>query len=65
MSIRSGQAKCAFKRAQAVAEGGTVQTIDAGIRIQNANRATIYLSIGTNSTYYHDMSGNAATLQPT
>ncbi|GAB2461383.1 hypothetical protein GCM10011375_12550 [Hymenobacter qilianensis] len=47
-------------RAQVVAEGGTVQTTDAGIRIQNANSATLYISIGTNFNNYHDVSGNAA-----
>ncbi|WP_092679107.1 glycoside hydrolase family 95 protein [Hymenobacter arizonensis] len=47
-------------RAQAVAEGGTVQTTDAGIRIEKANSATLYFSIGTNFVNYHDVSGNAA-----
>ncbi|WP_222841465.1 glycosyl hydrolase family 95 catalytic domain-containing protein [Hymenobacter sp. BT188] len=47
-------------RVQAVAEGGTVQTTAAGIRIERANSATLYISIGTNFNNYHDVSGNAA-----
>ncbi|QIL76649.1 glycoside hydrolase family 95 protein [Hymenobacter sp. HDW8] len=47
-------------RAQVVADGGTVQTTDAGIRIERANSATLYISIGTNFNNYHDVSGNAA-----
>ena len=47
-------------RMQAVADGGSVQTTDAGIRIENANSATLYFSIGTNFVNYHDVSGNAA-----
>ncbi|QDA60685.1 glycoside hydrolase family 95 protein [Hymenobacter jejuensis] len=47
-------------RLKAVVEGGTVQTTDAGIRIQRANSATLYLSIGTNFNNYHDVSGDAA-----
>jgi alpha-L-fucosidase 2 len=47
-------------RVRAVAEGGTVQTTAAGIRIERANSATLYISIGTNFTNYHDVSGNAA-----
>lgn len=47
-------------RVQAVAEGGTVQTSDAGIRLERANSATLYISIGTNFNNYHDVSGDAA-----
>ncbi|MDF7814911.1 glycoside hydrolase family 95 protein [Hymenobacter sp. YC55] len=47
-------------RVQAVAEGGTVQTTDAGIRIAGANSATLYVSIGTNFNNYHDVSGDPA-----
>jgi len=47
-------------RVQAVAEGGTVQTTDAGIRLERANSATLYISIGTNFNNYHDVSGDAA-----
>jgi alpha-L-fucosidase 2 len=47
-------------RGQVVTDGGTVQTTDAGIRIENANSATLYFSIGTNFVNYHDVSGNAA-----
>ena len=47
-------------RVRAVAEGGTVQTTAAGIRVERANSATLYISIGTNFNNYHDVSGNAA-----
>jgi alpha-L-fucosidase 2 len=47
-------------RMQAVADGGSVQTTDTGIRIEKANSATLYFSIGTNFVNYHDVSGNAA-----
>jgi alpha-L-fucosidase 2 len=47
-------------RVQAVVEGGTVQTTDVGIRLERANSATLYLSIGTNFNNYHDVSGDAA-----
>jgi alpha-L-fucosidase 2 len=47
-------------RGQAVADGGTVQTTDAGIRIDKANSATLYFSIGTSFVNYHDVSGDAA-----
>jgi alpha-L-fucosidase 2 len=47
-------------RVQAVAEGGTVQTTDAGIHLERANSATLYISIGTNFNNYHDVSGDAA-----
>ncbi|TGE06184.1 glycoside hydrolase family 95 protein [Hymenobacter fodinae] len=47
-------------RVQAVAEGGTMQATDTGIRIQDANSATLYISISTNFTNYHDVSGDAA-----
>ncbi|WP_317194731.1 glycoside hydrolase family 95 protein [Hymenobacter telluris] len=47
-------------RGQAVTDGGTVQTTAAGIRIEKANSATLYFSIGTNFVNYHDVSGNAA-----
>jgi alpha-L-fucosidase 2 len=47
-------------RVQAVVEGGTVQTTDAGIRLERANSATLYISIGTNFNNYHDVSGDAA-----
>ncbi|PJJ47791.1 glycoside hydrolase family 95 protein [Hymenobacter chitinivorans] len=47
-------------RVRAIAEGGTVQTTAAGIRLERANSATLYISIGTNFNNYHDVSGNAA-----
>ena len=47
-------------RVRAVAEGGTVQATEAGIRIQNATSATLYISIGTNFVNYHDVSGDPA-----
>ena len=47
-------------RVRAVAEGGTVQTTAASIRIERANSATLYISIGTNFNNYHDVSGDAA-----
>jgi alpha-L-fucosidase 2 len=47
-------------RVQAVAEGGTVQITDAGIRLERANSATLYISIGTNFNNYHDVSGDPA-----
>ncbi len=47
-------------RVQAVADGGTVQTTDAGIRLERANSATLYISIGTNFNNYHDVSGDPA-----
>ncbi|TGE20876.1 glycoside hydrolase family 95 protein [Hymenobacter metallicola] len=47
-------------RVQAVAEGGTVQATDAGIRLEGANSATLYISIGTNFHNYHDVSGDPA-----
>ncbi|MBW3128162.1 glycoside hydrolase family 95 protein [Hymenobacter profundi] len=47
-------------RVQVVAEGGTVQATDAGIRLEGANSATLYISIGTNFNNYHDVSGDPA-----
>jgi alpha-L-fucosidase 2 len=47
-------------RAQAVADGGTVQATDAGLRIESATSATLYLSIGTNFINYRDVTSNAA-----
>jgi alpha-L-fucosidase 2 len=47
-------------RVRAVAEGGTVQTTATDIRIERANTATLYISIGTNFNNYHDVSGDAA-----
>ncbi|MCC2545960.1 glycoside hydrolase family 95 protein [Hymenobacter sp. BT175] len=46
-------------RVQPVAEGGTVQVDEQGIRVQGASRVTLYVSIATNFVSYHDVSGNA------
>jgi alpha-L-fucosidase 2 len=47
-------------RVQAVAEGGTVLATAAGLRLERANSATLYISIGTNFNNYHDVRGDAA-----
>ena len=47
-------------RVQAVAEGGTVLATAAGLRLERATSATLYISIGTNFNNYHDVSGDAA-----
>jgi alpha-L-fucosidase 2 len=47
-------------RVQAVAEGGKVVAEPQGLRIEGANRATLYISIATNFNNYHDLSGDAA-----
>ncbi len=41
-----------------VTEGGTRSSNDTSIAIQNADAVTIYISIATNFTNYHDISGN-------
>ena len=41
------------------AEGGTVGTTeDYGLRVENANAVTIYISVGTNFVNYQDVSGD-------
>ncbi len=45
-------------RVQPVVEGGTVQTTEKGIQVQNATSVTLYVSIATNFVNYHDVSGN-------
>lgn len=40
-------------------EGGEITTSDSTLVIQNADRITIYISIGTNFKHYDDISGNA------
>jgi alpha-L-fucosidase 2 len=47
-------------RVQAVAEGGTVLATAAGLRLERATSATLYISIGTNFNNYHDVRGDAA-----
>ncbi|RYY21393.1 MAG: glycoside hydrolase family 95 protein [Cytophagaceae bacterium] len=47
-------------RVQVVAEGGRVVAEEKGLRIEGANSATLYISIGTNFNNYHDVSGDAA-----
>lgn len=39
-------------------DGGTFSANDSAITIQNANTATIYISIATNFNSYYDISGN-------
>lgn len=45
-----------------VPEGGTLVQTDSSIVIQNANAATIYISIATNFIRYNDISGDADKL---
>jgi alpha-L-fucosidase 2 len=47
-------------RVKAVADGGKVVAAPQELRIENANSATLYISIGTNFNNYHDVSGDAA-----
>jgi len=39
-------------------EGGSLSTTDTSLLVNNANAATIYISIATNFNNYHDLSGN-------
>src|SRR6185437_9088050 len=39
-------------------EGGTLSTTDTSLIVENANAATIYISIATNFNNYNDLSGN-------
>ncbi len=43
-----------------VIDGGQIIETDSTIRIENANTATIFVSIGTNFKNYNDISGNAS-----
>lgn len=40
-------------------EGGELSSTDSSLVIQNADKATIYISIGTNFKHYDDISGDA------
>lgn len=42
-----------------VLEGGTLTQTDSTLTVENANSATVYISIGTNFKTYKDLSGNA------
>ncbi|MBE6341175.1 MAG: glycoside hydrolase family 95 protein [Bacteroidales bacterium] len=48
-------------RVKAVANGGSVTSRDGIISINNANEATIYITIATNFVNYHDISANDTT----
>lgn len=39
-------------------DGGSVNSVDASIKIEKANSVEIYVSIATNFVNYHDISGN-------
>jgi alpha-L-fucosidase 2 len=41
------------------ADGGSVQTMDTSLIVENANAAVIYISIGTNFRNYKDIGGDA------
>ncbi len=41
-------------------EGGTLRKTDTSVILQNANAATIYISIATNFNRYNDLGGDAA-----
>ena len=40
-------------------DGGRIETNDSSITIQNANSATVYISMGTNFINYHNINGSA------
>jgi alpha-L-fucosidase 2 len=42
-----------------VTSGGTVSATDTSLNVNNADVATIYISMATNFNNYHDISGNA------
>jgi len=42
-----------------VTNGGTVSATDTSLNVNNADMATIYISMATNFNNYHDISGNA------
>lgn len=41
-----------------VLEGGTLESTDSSLNIQNADAVTVYISIGTNFNNYHDISAD-------
>ena len=41
-----------------VLEGGTLESTDSSLKIQNADAVTVYISIGTNFNNYHDISAD-------